>query len=380
MTTVPIVTLNNGTKVPALGLGELHLYQFKWITSKLWGTWHSRVEECLDQTLTNLGTDYLDLYLIHWPIPLNPNGNHPIFPTLPDGTRDIDHSWRLSDTWKQMEALLRKGKVKAIGVSNFSKAKLEEILPTAEIVPAVNQLELHVYNPQHELIKYLKSKNITPEAYSPLGSTNSPLLTDETVLKIAHKYSLSAADVLIGYLVSKGIVVIPKSVTPSRIASNLNGPVIAANKLGATDIAELDGLAAAGKQKSCGYPKSSLESKYDLYSIVMPTAVSGRDLDMTSDAIDEVNVLKGRLWDDESQFDTDKDKEKFRNYDMACDRVKNFYKEQHEKQTVQFNIQARVNFKKRTRARMGVWEAMEMLNTLVDESDPDVSHGHLRVF
>ncbi|KAG6896440.1 hypothetical protein C0992_008270 [Termitomyces sp. T32_za158] len=110
-------------------------------------------------------------------------------------------------------------------------------------------LELHVYNPQHELIDYLKSKNIVPEAYSPLGSTNSPLLTDETVLKIAQKYSLSAADVLIGYLVSKGFIVIPKSVTPSRIASNLNGPVIAMNKLSATDIAALDGLAAAGKQK-----------------------------------------------------------------------------------------------------------------------------------
>ncbi|KAH0581188.1 hypothetical protein H2248_012309 [Termitomyces sp. 'cryptogamus'] len=101
--------------------------------------------------------------------------------------------------------------------------------------------------------------------------------------------------------------------------------------------------------------------------------LSGRDLDMTSDAIDEVNVLKGRLWDDESQFDADKNKEQFRNYESACDRVKNFYKEQHEKQTVEFNIQARVNFKKRTRARMGIWEAMEMLNTLIDESDPDTS-------
>ncbi|KAG6872471.1 hypothetical protein C0995_009470 [Termitomyces sp. Mi166 len=226
------------------------------ITSKLWGTWHSRVEECLDQTLANLGTDYLDLYLVHWPIPLNPGGNHPIFHTLPDGTRDIDHSWKLSDTWKQMEGVLKKGKVKAIGVSNFSKAKLEEILPTAEIVPAVNQLELHVYNPQHELVKYLKSKDIVPEAYSPLGSTNSPLLTDETVLKIAQKHSLSAPDVLIGYLakwphiiVSKGFVVIPKSVTPSRIASNLNGSLAAVNNLEAADITELDGLAAAGKQK-----------------------------------------------------------------------------------------------------------------------------------
>ncbi|KAH9029977.1 hypothetical protein EDB85DRAFT_1964863 [Lactarius pseudohatsudake] len=80
-----------------------------------------------------------------------------------------------------------------------------------------------------------------------------------------------------------------------------------------------------------------------------------------------------KLWDDESEFDAEKDKARFRQYDDACDRVKNFYKEQHEKQTVAFNIQARVNFKSRRRARMGIWEAMEMLNTLVDESDPDTS-------
>ena len=118
------------------------------------------MEECLDQTLSRLGVDYLDckflciiltqkrqgscrtlkVYLIHWPVPLNPNGNHPVFPKLPDGTRDVDYSWKIADTWKQMEALVKKGKVKSIGVSNFSEKKLEEILPTAEIVPAVDQV------------------------------------------------------------------------------------------------------------------------------------------------------------------------------------------------------------------------------------------------
>jgi inositol oxygenase len=107
-----------------------------------------------------------------------------------------------------------------------------------------------------------------------------------------------------------------------------------------------------------------------------------------------VNVQKLKLWDDESEFDAQKDKAHFRQYEDACDRVKNFYKEQHgtdasrsfghhhltlfdpasaENQTVAFNIQARVNFKSRRRARMGIWQAMEMLDTLVDESDPDVS-------
>lgn len=142
----------------------------------------------------------------------------------------------------------------------------------------------------------------------------------------------------------------------------------------------------------------------------------GRAFDEVSDAVDEgqcafsasstslitsltlppfaVNVQKLKLWDDESEFDAQKDKAHFRQYEDACDRVKNFYKEQHgmdasrsfghhhltlfdpasaENQTVAFNIQARVNFKSRRRARMGIWQAMEMLDTLVDESDPDVS-------
>ncbi|KAI0036423.1 inositol oxygenase [Vararia minispora EC-137] len=97
----------------------------------------------------------------------------------------------------------------------------------------------------------------------------------------------------------------------------------------------------------------------------------GRAFDEISDAVDQVNVQKGKLWDDSSDFDNAKDKAAFRQYESACDRVKNFYREQHEKQTVEFNIAARVAFKNRKRVRMSVWAAMEMLNTLVDESDPD---------
>ncbi|KAJ7698250.1 DUF706-domain-containing protein [Mycena rosella] len=89
------------------------------------------------------------------------------------------------------------------------------------------------------------------------------------------------------------------------------------------------------------------------------------------DAVDEVNILKGKGWTEESAFDAEKDKTQFRQYEAACDRVKNFYKEQHEKQTVEFNIKMRVNMRKEVRAKMGIWEAMEKLNTLVDDSDPD---------
>ncbi|KAF7309153.1 hypothetical protein MKEN_01117600 [Mycena kentingensis (nom. inval.)] len=103
------------------------------------------------------------------------------------------------------------------------------------------------------------------------------------------------------------------------------------------------------------------------------------DFDAVSDAVDEVNVLKAKLassehgpgWDANSTFDAEKDKAKFRQYEDACERVKNFYKEQHEKQTMEFNIRMRVNMRKTVRARMGIWEAMEKLNTLVDDSDPD---------
>lgn len=110
------------------------------VTSKLWSTQHTRVAQSLQESLQNLGLDYLDLYLVHWPVPLNPAGNHPTLPTLPSGKRDVLDDWDIRDTWKQMEAVHREGKAKAIGVSNFSRLKLEHILATAEVVPAVDQV------------------------------------------------------------------------------------------------------------------------------------------------------------------------------------------------------------------------------------------------
>ncbi|KAL5522804.1 hypothetical protein ACEPAG_8822 [Sanghuangporus baumii] len=233
------------------------------ITSKLWSTYHSRVEEALDKSLSDLGVDYLDLYLVHWPVPLNPKGNHPQFPTLPDGTRDVDYSWSIADTWKQMEEMVKKGKAKSIGVSNFSQKKLEEILPTATIVPAVDQLEIHLYNPQHKLLNYLKSKGIQPQAYSPLGSTGSPLQSDEIVQGLSKKYGAQPAHILLAYLVKKDIVVLVKSVTPARIASNLTGTLAAVPKLTVEDVEKLDGVAAAGKQKRFITPPWVIDLGFD---------------------------------------------------------------------------------------------------------------------
>ncbi|KAG2048214.1 Aldo/keto reductase [Suillus hirtellus] len=241
------------------------------ITSKLWGTYHKRVEECLDLTLANLRTTYLDrriciypIYLIHWPIPLNPNGSDPLVPILPNGNFDLDESQDIRDTWKAMEAMVKKGKVKAIGTSNFSEMMLEKILPTAEIIPAVNQLELHLYNPQLKLLDYLKSKKIVPQAYSPLGSTGAPLLTDEFATEIAKKRNLkSTSDILLGYLLKKDIVVLPKSMSPSRIESNLTGALEAYKLLTPEDVKILDGVAAGGKQKRFITPPWGIDIGFD---------------------------------------------------------------------------------------------------------------------
>jgi glycerol 2-dehydrogenase (NADP+) len=131
---------------------------------------------------------------------MNPEGNHPFFPTRPDGIRDILTEWQLKDTWLQLEAVYNSGKVKAIGVSNCSQLKLEEeILPFANVVPAVNQLEIHPYLPQHNLTTWLKSRDIVVQCYSPLGSSNSPLLKDEVVVEIAEKHKVTPAAVLIGW-------------------------------------------------------------------------------------------------------------------------------------------------------------------------------------
>ncbi|KAF2424382.1 Aldo/keto reductase [Tothia fuscella] len=190
------------------------------ITTKLWCTFHSKVEENLDISLERLGLDYVDLYLMHWPVPLSKNGNNPNFPTLPDGSRDLDKSITYIDAYKSMEQLLKTGKVKAIGVANFSEIYLEELLSKTDIVPAVNQVELHPLLPQESLIQYCKEKGIHVTAYSPLGSTGAPLLKEEEILKIAKKHDVGAGTVLLSYHLARGNSSIPKSVTPSRIDEN----------------------------------------------------------------------------------------------------------------------------------------------------------------
>ncbi|KAJ3566385.1 hypothetical protein NP233_g7043 [Leucocoprinus birnbaumii] len=181
------------------------------LTTKLNNCDHKDVEGALNKSLANLGTDYLDLWLMHWPAPMNA--------TCSAADKSLD--WL--DTWKKMVEVQKANpqKLRAIGVSNFSVEFLTRLLKNSDTVPAVNQIELHPSCPQEELVEFCRSKGIVATAYSPLGSDNSPLLGNPTVVKIAEKYNVQPANILISLQANRpGVTVLPKSVTPSRIESN----------------------------------------------------------------------------------------------------------------------------------------------------------------
>ncbi|CAO1626812.1 unnamed protein product [Sympodiomycopsis kandeliae] len=190
------------------------------VTTKLWGTFHRIPEEGLDLSLSRLGLDYVDLYLMHWPVAMRAGPDK--IPLKADGTRDLDLERKFTDTWKDMAQLVKSGKAKAIGVSNVSKPLMEELLKNGgDIVPAANQIELHPYLPQHDLVTYLQSKGIVAQAYSPLGSTGSPLLKEPVVVEIAKAHNADPGQIVLSWGAQRGVTVLPKSVTPSRIEGNL---------------------------------------------------------------------------------------------------------------------------------------------------------------
>lgn len=189
------------------------------------------------------------LLQIHWPIALKVRGDEKI-PLDENGKRMLDHERKLSETWAAMEKLFESGKAKAIGISNASQALLEDLLPKVKVVPAANQIELHPYLPQHDLVRFCQSKGIVCEAYSPLGSTGSPLLQEEAVQTIAKSKGCDPAQVVISWGAQRGVAVLPKSVTPSRIESNAK--MVA---LDDEDMRKLNEIyQGEGKQKRFGKP------------------------------------------------------------------------------------------------------------------------------
>lgn len=241
---VPIVVLNNGIEIPQLGFGvwrvpaeetqkvvELaleagyrHIDTAKlygnedgvgaairasgldrdevFVTSKVWNDdqGYDQTLRAFDTTMGELGFDVLDLYLIHWPVP---------------------SKGLAADTWRAMEKLYHDGRIRAIGVSNFHGHHLEALLRTAEVRPAVNQVELHPYHQQRDLRGVNDRLEIATEAWSPLAKGRD-LLDDRVVGRIAARHDRTPAQVVLRWHLQHGTIVIPKSVTPSRIEENID--------------------------------------------------------------------------------------------------------------------------------------------------------------
>lgn len=207
------------------------------ITSKLWNTDHRKdaVRGACESTLRDLHLDYLDLYLMHWGIAIPPNDTPPNNPSgrwteqLDENGVLLTEKVSIRETWEAMEELVEAGLVKAIGVANFTAPMLNDLLSYAKIPPAVNQIELHPYLQQTELVEFCRYHGIAVTAYSPLGSPGNyrekgfPTLSeDETITTIATQHRKSPTQILIRWGIQRGTILIPKSVTPERIQENID--------------------------------------------------------------------------------------------------------------------------------------------------------------
>ncbi|MEU7835466.1 aldo/keto reductase [Nonomuraea sp. NPDC049129] len=183
-----------GRAVRASGIPREKLF----VTTKLFNNDHERAEEAFDESLSRLGLDYVDLYLIHWPVP----------------SRN-----KYLQAWRGLEKIYRQGRAKAIGVSNFTIETLTRVIDEADIVPSINQIELHPYFQQRALREFHEANGILTEAWSPLGQGKG-LLGDPALAVLAEKHGKTPAQIVLRWHIQLGNVTIPKSVTPARIKEN----------------------------------------------------------------------------------------------------------------------------------------------------------------
>lgn len=200
------------------------------ITTKLWNADHGYEEtlRAFDQSLARLGLDYLDLYLIHWPVPF-----------------EMRHCWeeKNAQSWRAFEELYEAGKIRALGLSNFMPHHIEALLKTAKIKPMLNQIKLHPGLLQAQAVEYCKKHDILLEAWSPLAS--GKIFENEQMKALSAKYNKSIAQICVRWCLEKGFLPLPKSVTAARIEENAD---VFDFTLSPEDVALLDTIKVEGSE------------------------------------------------------------------------------------------------------------------------------------